>query len=46
METNLQMLINTIEPLSTGTNDLEHVSILQGTKAYDLRLHPIPIPRA
>ena len=44
METNLQMLRNTIEPLSTGTNDLEHVSILQGTKAYGLHLHPIPIP--
>jgi nucleoside-diphosphate-sugar epimerase len=44
METNLQMLMNTIEPLSTGTNDLEHVSILQGTKAYGLHLHPIPIP--
>ena len=44
METNLQMLRNTIEPLSIGTNELEHVSILQGTKAYGLHLHPIPIP--
>jgi nucleoside-diphosphate-sugar epimerase len=44
METNLQMLMNTLEPLSTGTNDLKHVSILQGTKAYGLHLHPITIP--
>jgi len=44
METNLLMLQNTIESLSTDSNTLQHVSILQGTKAYGLHLHPIPIP--
>jgi len=44
METNQLMLKNTIDTLSGGANPLEHVSLLQGTKAYGLHLHPIPIP--
>lgn len=43
METNLSMIRNTFEPL-TAAADLEHVSLLQGTKAYGVHLHPIPIP--
>jgi hypothetical protein len=37
------MLMNTIEPLSTGTNDLKH-EYPSGYKAYGLHLHPILIP--
>ena len=43
MSTNLSMLKNTLEPLSNGA-ELQHVSILQGTKAYGAHLHPIRIP--
>ncbi|HMJ37747.1 MAG TPA: SDR family oxidoreductase [Baekduia sp.] len=43
METNLQMLKNFLEPL-VENNDLENVTILQGTKAYGIHLHPMPIP--
>jgi nucleoside-diphosphate-sugar epimerase len=43
METNLQMLKNFLEPL-VANNDLENVTILQGTKAYGIHLHPMPIP--
>jgi nucleoside-diphosphate-sugar epimerase len=43
METNRDMLRNLMEPLAkAGT--LEHVSLLQGTKAYGIHLHPMPIP--
>jgi hypothetical protein len=38
------MLRNVIEPLVSGKSALTHVSILQGTKAYGVHLHPIPIP--
>jgi nucleoside-diphosphate-sugar epimerase len=43
MQTNLAMLRNVIEPLSACAR-FEHVSIMQGTKAYGVHLHPIPIP--
>ena len=43
MDTNLEMLQNCLEPL-TANNNLENVSILQGTKAYGVHLHPMPIP--
>jgi len=43
METNLHMLQNCLEPLM-GRNDIENVSILQGTKAYGGHVHAIPIP--
>ncbi len=44
METNLAMLRNLMEPLSETATRLSHVSLLQGTKAYGVHLHPMPIP--
>jgi nucleoside-diphosphate-sugar epimerase len=41
---NNAMLHNVIEPLDSGKSGLKHVSILQGTKAYGVHLHPIAIP--
>ena len=43
IEANNAMLRNVIEPLS-GKSALKHVSIVQGTKAYGVHLHPIAIP--
>lgn len=43
METNLAMLRNLVEPLS-GDRELEHVTLLQGTKAYGIHLHPMRVP--
>lgn len=43
METNDAMLRNTLSPL-LAAGSVEHVSLLQGTKAYGIHLHPIPIP--
>ena len=43
MQTNLAMLRNLLEPLSRAA-DLRHVTILQGTKAYGVHLHPVRIP--
>lgn len=44
METNLAMLRNVMEPLLAAGGSLRHVSLLQGTKAYGIHLHPMPIP--
>ncbi len=44
MQQNLTMLRNLFEPLSAAARDLEHVTLLQGTKAYGAHLGPIPIP--
>jgi nucleoside-diphosphate-sugar epimerase len=44
IKVNNAMLRNVIEPLVSGKTGLEHVSILQGTKAYGVHLHPIAIP--
>ncbi|GAC1589467.1 MAG: SDR family oxidoreductase [Acidimicrobiales bacterium] len=44
METNLAMLRNLMEPLSKAAKSLSHLSLLQGTKAYGVHLHPMPIP--
>jgi nucleoside-diphosphate-sugar epimerase len=41
MEANATMLRNLMEPLG---EEVEHVSLLQGTKAYGVHLHPIPLP--
>jgi nucleoside-diphosphate-sugar epimerase len=41
-ETNAAMLKNLLEPLATSA--LEHVSLLQGTKAYGFHLGPMAIP--
>lgn len=43
MSTNLDMLKNVITPLSKVA-DIQHVSLLQGTKAYGAHLHPVRIP--
>lgn len=43
METNDRMLRNLLDAL-VETSPVEHVSVLQGTKAYGIHLHPIPIP--
>ena len=43
MQTNLAMLRNLVEPLS-GDEALEHVTLLQGTKAYGIHLHPMRTP--
>lgn len=44
IKVNNDMLHNVIEPLVSGKSTLKHVSILQGTKAYGVHLHPIAIP--
>jgi nucleoside-diphosphate-sugar epimerase len=43
MDTNLAMLRNLVEPL-VEVAPLEHVTLLQGTKAYGVHLHPIRVP--
>jgi nucleoside-diphosphate-sugar epimerase len=43
METNLSMLRNLMEPL-TDVATLRHLTLLQGTKAYGIHLHPMPVP--
>jgi nucleoside-diphosphate-sugar epimerase len=44
IKANNAMLRNVIEFLVSGKSVLKHVSILQGTKAYGVHLHPIAIP--
>jgi nucleoside-diphosphate-sugar epimerase len=44
MDTNLAMLRNLMEPLAEVAADLRHVTLLQGTKAYGIHLHPMPVP--
>jgi len=44
MGTNLAMLRNLFEPLEAVAKNLQHVSLLQGTKAYGAHLGPIPVP--
>jgi nucleoside-diphosphate-sugar epimerase len=44
MDTNLAMLRNLMEPLTARASGLTHVSLLQGTKAYGIHIHPMPIP--
>jgi nucleoside-diphosphate-sugar epimerase len=43
MATNLKMLANVIEPLK-GNRRFKHVTLMQGTKAYGVHLHAIPVP--
>jgi len=43
MQTNLQMLQNLVEALS-GDDALQHVTLLQGTKAYGIHVHPMRVP--
>jgi nucleoside-diphosphate-sugar epimerase len=44
IETNNAMLRNVVEPIVRAASNFKHISILQGTKAYGVHLHPIPIP--
>ena len=44
MQTNLVMLQNLFEPLEPAANNLQHVTLLQGTKAYGAHLGPITVP--
>lgn len=43
METNLKMLQNFLEVLF-GNTELEHIALLQGTKAYGAHIMPMKIP--
>ena len=44
METNLAMLENLFDPLRAAASGLEHVTLLQGTKAYGAHIEAIAIP--
>jgi nucleoside-diphosphate-sugar epimerase len=44
MQTNLAMLRNLLTPLTRAGHGLRHVSLLQGTKAYGVHLHPVAVP--
>jgi len=44
MQTNLAMMRNLMDPLLAAAKGLRHVSVLQGTKAYGVHVHPIKIP--
>ncbi len=44
MDTNLTMLRNLFEPLENAASGLQHVSLLQGTKAYGAHIHPVEVP--
>ena len=41
METNLAMLNNLFSPLEAVAQNLQHVSLLQGTKAYGVHIEPL-----
>lgn len=43
MRVNLDMLSNVLDPLER-MGATPHVTLLQGTKAYGVHLHPIPLP--
>lgn len=44
METNRSMLQNLFEPLQVVAKNLQHVTLLQGTKAYGAHIEPFPVP--
>jgi len=44
METNLAMLQNLFEPLTVAAKALQHVTLLQGTKAYGVHISPMSAP--
>src|SRR5207245_10813059 len=44
MQRNLSMLEYLFDPLAAAAQGLQHVSLLQGTKAYGAHLGPIAIP--
>jgi nucleoside-diphosphate-sugar epimerase len=43
MQTNLAMLRHLLDPLAER-GGLRHVSLMQGTKAYGVHLHPVAVP--
>ena len=44
MQVNLDMFASLMEVLKDTAPRLEHVSLLQGTKAYGVHVEPIPVP--
>ena len=38
------MLRNLFEPLASAAKNLQHVTLLQGTKAYGAHIEPFPVP--
>jgi nucleoside-diphosphate-sugar epimerase len=44
MQANLAMMRNLMEPLLKAASHLRHISIMQGTKAYGVHVHPVKIP--
>jgi len=44
METNLRMFANLLDPLVAQRGPLEHVTLLQGTKAYGGHVATVPVP--
>ncbi len=44
MRVNDQMLRNLLDPLLAAASGLEHVTLLQGTKAYGVHIEPVPVP--
>ncbi len=44
MDANIAMLRHLFEPLAEHAKGLRHVSLFQGTKAYGVHLHPVPVP--
>jgi nucleoside-diphosphate-sugar epimerase len=44
VSTNQRMLRNLFEPLEKASGALQHVCLLQGTKAYGGHVRPIPLP--
>ncbi|MCG8424052.1 MAG: NAD-dependent epimerase/dehydratase family protein [Proteobacteria bacterium] len=44
MQTNLAMLRNLFDPLERAATGLQHITFLQGTKAYGIHLEPLRAP--
>jgi nucleoside-diphosphate-sugar epimerase len=44
ISTNDRMLRNLLEPLLTASPELQHVTLLQGTKAYGVHVRPLTVP--
>ena len=44
MQTNLAMMKNLMGPLLAAAKGLQHVSVLQGTKAYGVHVHAFAVP--
>jgi nucleoside-diphosphate-sugar epimerase len=44
IETNRLMFENLLGPLESAASDLQHISLLQGTKAYGAHVRPIVVP--